>query len=368
MRRALALARRGWGQTAPNPMVGAVVVRGGRIVGEGYHARYGEPHAEVMALEAAGARARGATVYVTLEPCAHWGKTPPCTDALIAAGVAKVVCATRDPNRRAGGGAKRLAAAGISVEFGPGEEAARELNAPFFFAWEHGDRPWVTLKLALSADGAVGRRARPAPRAGGAGRGDRNGAAARGRVRITGEAADRAVHRLRAGSDAVAVGIGTALADDPALTVRQVRQPRVPPARIVFDRSMRLPLDSLLVATAPLVPTVVVAAARRPSREMALFRRGVEVIHSRSLPHALRTLARHDVRALLVEGGPTLAAALLAARLVDRIVIFQSPRRLGPGGIAAFDDASLLDRFRVVARRRLGPDVMTIYDAHASRT
>jgi len=343
MKRALALARRGWGQTAPNPMVGAVVVRAGRIVGEGYHARHGGPHAEVAALTKAGKAARGATVYVTLEPCSHWGKTPPCTDALIAAGVARVVCATRDPSKNAGGGARKLRRAGISVEFGLEAEAARELNAPFYFAHDARGRPLVTVKLALSADGAVGRR----------------GA---GRVRITGAAAEREVHRMRANSDAIAVGVGTALADDPALTVRLSKAARVPPVRVVFDRRARLPLNSSLAATARAIPTVLLAGKPAAARELRLFKAGVEVFRTKSLRHGLQLLAQHEVRSLFVEGGPTVVRALLAARLVDRIVIFQSPRCLGAGAIAAFDDASLLDRYRVVARRRFGPDVMTIYD------
>jgi diaminohydroxyphosphoribosylaminopyrimidine deaminase/5-amino-6-(5-phosphoribosylamino)uracil reductase len=343
MRRALALARRGWGQTAPNPMVGAVVVRGGRVVGEGWHARYGGPHAEVAALAAAGRKARGATVYVTLEPCAHWGKTPPCANALVAAGVARVVCATRDPNRKARGGAAVLRRAGIAVKFGVLEDEARELNAPFYFAHEVGGRPFVTLKLAVSADGGVA-----------TGRGKR--------TRITGPAADREVHRLRAGHDAVGVGIRTALVDDPMLTVRSGRAPRVPPVRVVFDRKVRLPVLSNLAATAPLVPTVVLAAARHPRREVALFAAGVEVLHARSIRAGLQALARHDVRTLLVEGGPTLAKALMDARLVDRIVIFQAPKRLGAGRVAAFDDATLLDSYRVVTRRTVGPDTMTVYD------
>src|SRR5688500_12992862 len=188
MRRALSLARRGLGQTAPNPMVGAVVVRDGEIVGEGWHARFGGPHAEPVALAAAGARARGATVYVTLEPCAHQGKTPPCTHALIAAGVARVVAATADPNPVASGGAAQLRAAGVDYQVGVSEREARELNAPFFFALGS-DRPWVTLKLATSIDGAIT---------------DHRHSSAW----LTGPRARRAVHRLRAGSDAVAVGIG----------------------------------------------------------------------------------------------------------------------------------------------------------------
>jgi diaminohydroxyphosphoribosylaminopyrimidine deaminase/5-amino-6-(5-phosphoribosylamino)uracil reductase len=342
MRRALTLARRGWGRTAPNPMVGAVVVRGGRIVGEGWHARYGGPHAEVMALQRAGASARGATVYVTLEPCNHWGKTPPCVDALIAAKVSRVVCATRDPGKKAGGGANRLRRAGIPVEFGVLEDDALELNAPFYFAARGSKRPWITLKLAISADGSVGRRKK--------------------RIRITGAKADREVHRMRANSDAIAIGIGTALTDDPELTVRLTRSPRVPPVRVVFDRTARLPIRSRLAASAELVPTVVLAKTPGPKRELALYRRGVEVLRIKDLRHALQVLRRHEVRTLLVEAGPTLTRAFLQARVVDRLVIFRSPRRLGAGAIAAFDDASFLERFLVTVRRRFGVDQMTCYE------
>src|SRR5574340_167429 len=224
MAQALRLAERGLYSTSPNPRVGCVLVRDGDAVGEGWHERAGEPHAEVHALREAGEAARGATAYVSLEPCAHHGRTPPCADALIEAGVARVVAATADPNPVAGGGADRLRAAGIRVDVGCEEAAARELNAPFFHAFVS-ERPWVTLKLALSLDGAL--------------------ADAAGRSRwVTGARARRTAHELRAGSDAVAVGIGTVLADDPQLTVRGVRSPRVAPARVVFDRQARLPLDS----------------------------------------------------------------------------------------------------------------------------
>jgi diaminohydroxyphosphoribosylaminopyrimidine deaminase/5-amino-6-(5-phosphoribosylamino)uracil reductase len=184
MRRALDLAARGWGQTAPNPMVGAVVVRDGVVVGEGYHARYGGDHAEIAALRAAGGLARGATVYVSLEPCAHHGKTPPCADALIAAGVARVVAAADDPNAKAGGGADRLRAAGVDVDVGVEEDAARELNAPFFHAFASADRPWVIVKLALSVDGAIADARRSAGW-------------------LTGPEARREAHALRARHDAV---------------------------------------------------------------------------------------------------------------------------------------------------------------------
>ena len=349
MHRALALARRGWGQTAPNPMVGAVVVRSGRVVGKGYHARFGGAHAEVRALKAAGAAARGATLYVTLEPCNHWGKTPPCVDAIIAAGVSRVVCATRDPGKVAGGGARRLRRAGIAVEFGIGADESKELNAAFFFAARGANRPWVTLKLAVSSDGAV---AGP----GGA------------RTQITGPTANRAVHRLRAQADAIAVGLGTVRADDPILTVRLSAAPRVPPIRVVFARRAEIPATSKLVASAATVPTVVMAVHPTPSLELELFNRGVEVLSAATIGKALQLLRRHEVRSLLLEGGPTLAKAFLDARVVDRVVIIRSPRRLGLGAIAAFADASFLDRFSVLERRRLGADEMTIYDPKTRAT
>ena len=247
MRRALDLARGGWGQVAPNPLVGAVVVRDGVVVGEGFHARYGGPHAEPVALAAAGDRALGSTVYVTLEPCAHQGKTPPCVDALVAAGVRRVIAAMRDPNPAAQGGGERLRAAGVDVEFGLLEAEAREMNAAFV----HGlasDLPWVTLKLAVSLDAAI---ADPG-----------------GRQRwLTGAESRAAVHRMRAGADAVAVGIGTVLADDPRLTVRHATAPRVPPLRVVFDRGARLPPTSALGRSARDSPTVVVAAAPPPEQQ-----------------------------------------------------------------------------------------------------
>jgi diaminohydroxyphosphoribosylaminopyrimidine deaminase/5-amino-6-(5-phosphoribosylamino)uracil reductase len=224
MRRALELAEHGWGQTSPNPMVGAVVVRDGAVVGEGGHERFGEAHAEVNALRAAGSRARGATVYVTLEPCAHTGKTPPCTSALIAAQVARVVCAVHDPSPEAAGGIEALRAAGIEVSAGLLEDEAREMNAPFFHSFTS-DRPWVTLKMAITLDAAIA-----------------DGTATTSW--ITNDVSKRFVHRLRAGNDAIAVGMHTIRVDDPQLTVREAEAPRVPPARVVFSRVGRLPLMS----------------------------------------------------------------------------------------------------------------------------
>lgn len=346
MRRALALARRGWGHTAPNPLVGAVVVRDGHIVGEGFHARFGEAHAEVEALRDAGEEARGATVFVTLEPCNHTGKTGPCTDALIAAGIRRVVVAVSDPNAVAGGGAERMRAAGIEVEFGMEAEGARDLNAPFLFAARGASRPWVTLKLALSLDGAIAD-------------------STRAQRWLTGEAARRHVHRIRAAHDAVGVGIGTVLADDPLLTVRHGRRPRVPTTRIVFDREARLPPTSKLASSAHRAPVIVMA--ERPDRERAaaLSWAGVTVHRTEGLADALQIAAKQGVKSLLVEGGAAVASALLQHNLVDRLIIFQSPVMLGRGALPAFADVPPIERLRVVERRVFGDDVMTEYALHS---
>jgi diaminohydroxyphosphoribosylaminopyrimidine deaminase/5-amino-6-(5-phosphoribosylamino)uracil reductase len=346
MRRALTLAEQGWGQTAPNPMVGAVLTTGGEIVGEGYHARYGGPHAEVVALHAAGARARGSTAVVTLEPCAHFGKTPPCVDALIDAGVARVVAAVRDPSPIAHGGLERLRHAGIAVDVGIERESAIELNAPFFHA-HASDRPWVTLKLALSADGAIADVTR--------------------RQRwLTGEESRRYVHHLRAGSDAIGVGIGTVLADDPALTVRDAPPPRVAPRRVIFDSTLRTPLESVVARTARDVPTIIIA--RLPDRERieAMSAAGVRVLVAPNVTSALVDLRAAGVRSLLVEGGARLAGSLLAESLVDRLVIFRSPIRLGEGALDAFafappDAVARIDEAPVLERRAFGDDLMTMH-------
>lgn len=346
MRRALALARRGWGQTAPNPMVGAVVVRDGEVVGEGWHRRWGEAHAEVEALRAAGARARGATLYVSLEPCAHVGKTPPCADAVIAAGISRVVGATEDPTTDARGGFAKLRAAGIAVEQGLEAEAARELNAPFFYA-SHAERPWITLKLALSLDGAIAD-------------------AGRGGGWLTGPRSLREVHRLRAGSGAVAVGVGTAIADDAQLTVRGVPSPRVAPLRVVFDRTARLPLDAALVRTARESPVVVVVERPQPAQAAALEAAGVELLVAPAIDDALAQLRARGVHSLLVEGGARLAGALLERTLVDRLIIFRAPIVLGAGALGGFAHAPAVavrgaPRLHEIARRALGDDLMSVY-------
>jgi len=346
MRRALALAERGWGQTAPNPMVGAVVVRDGIVVGEGWHAHFGGPHAEIEALRAAGERARGATLYVSLEPCNHFGKTPPCTDAILAAGVHRVVAACADPSPIARGGADRLREAGVEVTLGVEEAAARELNAAFFHTLSS-DRPFVQLKLALSLDGALADHSRQPGW-------------------LTGELARREVHRMRAGSDAVAVGIGTALADDPELTVRHAPPPRVAPTRIVFDTSARLPRTSRLAQTASQLPVIVVCWAPEPAHAAALEHTGVTLLHAATSRDALVALRERGVRSLLVEGGAALASAFLQEALVDRLVIFRAPLVLGSGALNAFGSlpptrAGDALRWRLLRTQRFEDDEMSVY-------
>jgi diaminohydroxyphosphoribosylaminopyrimidine deaminase/5-amino-6-(5-phosphoribosylamino)uracil reductase len=353
MRRALGLAREGWGQTAPNPMVGAVVVRDGHVVGEGFHARFGEAHAEVNALRAAGEQARGATLYVTLEPCRHHGKTPPCTDAIVAAGISTVVVAVEDPSAKAGGGAAILRAAGIEVRSGLLRDEARELNTPFFHA-QASDLPWVTIKLAVSMEMAISN--------------------ARGTTTwLTGPEARRWVHMLRAGHDAIAVGVGTVLADDPQLTVRDVRQPRVPLQRVIFDRRLRTPLGSAVVRTASETPSIILTAdsdtadSPRADRTSKLRARGVRVIPATDLRDGLRQLRAAGVHSLLVEGGAAIASAFVTEGFAHRLILLQAPVSLGPGALHAFDGSSpevlaRLERLRVLDSIQLGADRATTYN------
>jgi diaminohydroxyphosphoribosylaminopyrimidine deaminase / 5-amino-6-(5-phosphoribosylamino)uracil reductase len=347
MRRALALAQQGWGQTAPNPMVGAVVVRDGAIVGEGYHARYGEPHAEVVALKAAGDRARGSTLYVTIEPCNHFGKTPPCTEAILEARVQRVVIAAADPTALAGGGARHLADYGVQVDFSVEEAAAIELNAPFFFAAANSKRPWITLKLALSSDDKMNDPS--------------------GQLRWISNALSRNdVQRLRANVEAIAVGLGTVRADEPQLTARGTIRPRVAPMRVVFDRNAETPLESSLVRTAKQTPLVIFAHHPPVARLAALHNAGVDVFEAEDLPAALEALRGFEVHHLMVEGGARLARDFLRQEVVDRLVIFQSPITLGGDALSPFD--GLAGNFRealatkpVMRRAEFGEDVMTVY-------
>ncbi|HEU4763531.1 MAG TPA: bifunctional diaminohydroxyphosphoribosylaminopyrimidine deaminase/5-amino-6-(5-phosphoribosylamino)uracil reductase RibD [Gemmatimonadales bacterium] len=350
MERALGLAWRGWGRVHPNPLVGAVVLRDGEVVGEGWHAEFGGPHAERVALDAAGPAARGATLVVTLEPCAHHGKQPPCTEAIAAAGIARVVVAAADPNPAADGGTEWLRARGIAVEFGPGAVEACRQNAAFRHRFREPKRPFVALKLATSLDGAIadaGRRSRW----------------------ISGDAARDYVHWLRAGFDAVAVGGATARADDPSLTVRGSVTPRVAPRRVVFDRTLDLPDRLTLVRTATAPRTIVLAdpAAVR-ERGRAALDRGLAVAGAMSLAEGLRWLREQEgVLSVLVEGGGRLAGALLAAGLVDRLYWIQAPVWLGAGAVPAFPGLPGLQlgtspRWHVVERRALGEDTLLVVD------
>ncbi len=333
MQHALSLATRGWGRVSPNPLVGTVLLHEGAIVGEGWHAEYGGPHAERMALDQAGPRARGATAVVTLEPCAQEGKQPPCAPALVSAGVRRVVVAVPDPNPGARGGAALLRAAGIEVEVGLlGPEAAR-LNAPFFHRFTNADRPWVALKLATSTDNAIAR-------------------ADRRRRQLSGPEAQAWVHWLRAGFDAIGVGGATAMADDPALTVRGALVPRIPPTRVVFAGRTTLPPDlRLMREQAP--PVVVLQGA---AGDESALRAG------------LRTLrVAGNIGSLLVEGGGRLAAALVRAGLVDRFYWIRTPHRLGAEAVPAFPGLVgapelLPGRWVETERKSLGEDTLHVME------
>ena len=355
MRAALALAARGLGRTWPNPAVGCVLVRDGRVVGRGWTQPGGRPHAETEALARAGNAARGATAYVSLEPCAHTGKTPPCADALIAAGIARVVAAVEDPDPRVSGrGLAMLRAAGIRVDVGPCAEEAAELNAGFFLRIKQG-RPLVSLKLATSLDGRIATRT-----------GDSRW--------ITGEAARRRGHGLRAAHDAILVGTGTALADDPELTCRLPGLGERSPVRVVLDRRLRLPATAKLLATAHAVPTwVITADAGDPVRRQALEGMGVQVIQAPadsdgrlSLSAGLRALGDRGITRLLVEGGSTLSASLLRQDLVDRLYWFRAAAVIGGDGVAAaaslgverLVDAKLFAR---IETETLGADMLETY-------
>jgi len=326
---ALTLGRRGLGRTWPNPAVGAVIVKDGIIVGRGWTQPGGRPHAEVEALRRAGEAARGATLYVTLEPCSHYGKSPPCADAIVAVGLARVVSAIEDPNPEvAGQGHARLRSAGIAVNVGIGADAACHDHAGHITRMRYG-RPHVMLKLAISADGKVG-------------------AAGRTPVAITGPEARDRVHLLRAQSDAIMVGIGTALADDPLLTCRLPGMEKDSPVRIVLDTTLRLPRASRLVQTAREVPVWVVAGAGAPrAAEEALAADGVVVLRAPELGDGLaiaatlKLIAERGITRLMVEGGPTLAAAFVAAELVDEAVLFHAPTIVGADGIDVLDGTPL---------------------------
>ena len=352
---ALALGRRGLGRTWPNPAVGAAIVKDGIIVGRGWTQPGGRPHAEIEALRRAGEAARGATLYVTLEPCSHYGKSPPCADAIIAGGVSRVVSALEDPNPEvAGAGHARLRAAGIAVDIGVGADEARHDHAGHIRRMRDG-RPHVILKLAVSADGKAG-------------------APGRKPLAITGEAARDRVHLLRAQSDAIMVGIGTALADDPMLTCRLPGMEKYSPVRVVLDSALRLPPGSRLARSARDVPVWVVTGGEASrAAENALLREGVTVLRAAQsdgrldLAAVLKLMGARGVTRLMVEGGPTLGAALLAADLIDEAVLFQSSKVVGTDGVDALDGLPLTvltqsPRLKCVMSEPVGADTRLVFE------
>ena len=356
MKMALQLAQRGLGDVWPNPAVGCVIVDdSGRIAGRGWTQRGGRPHAETEALAQAGTGARGATAYVTLEPCSHQGVTGPCASALIDAGVARVVSALEDPDPRVSGrGHAMVRAAGVDVVTGMMAKDARVANAGFLSRVQRG-RPVVTLKLATTLDGKI--------------------ALASGESRwITNEASRRAAHILRSRHDAIMVGIGTALADDPELTCRVAGIQRNRLVRIVADADARLPLSSKLASSANEIAVWLLCAADADSaRQAALAKAGVRLLHvprvagGVDLERALKALGDEGLTRVLVEGGATLAAGLLKAHLVDQIAQFRAPAAIGGDGLGAIGALGLsglkeMPRFRPVETLRLVEDVLETYE------
>ncbi len=352
MQLSLSLGRRGLGRTWPNPAVGAVIVNNGEIVGRGWTQAGGRPHAEVEALRRAGELARGATLYVTLEPCSHHGKSPPCADAVIASRIARVVSAMEDPNPEvAGSGHARLRDAGISVDVGIEAAAARRDHAGHIRRMRD-SRPEIMLKLAISADGKA------------AGAGGK-------RVAITGEAVRNHVHLLRAQSDAIVIGIGTALADDPILTCRLPGMAKMSPIRVVLDAGLRLPMQSRLAASAGETPLWIIAGKDAPAAsETAVRERGGEVLRITEkqgrldLREAVKLLGTRGITRLMVEGGPTVASALIEADLIDEAVLFHSPLVIGKDGVPALEPrtAQLLNQhLERIASEPIGPDRQDTY-------
>ncbi len=359
MRAALALARRHVGETWPNPSVGCVIVKDGRVVGRATTAPSGRPHAEPQALAMAGEQARGATAYVTLEPCCFHGRTPPCTEALIAAGIARVVIGARDPDPRVNGaGLERLREAGIEVVLGVLAGEAEAVAAGLYTRIRLG-RPYVTLKLASTLDGRIATHAGESQW-------------------ITGADARRAAHALRGRNDAVLVGIGTARADNPALTCRIPGFKATPSVRVVADSHLRLSLTSELVASAHDAPTwILTRADADAARAEALRQAGVTLLPVAAatpgidLVEGLQTLAEQGITRLLVEGGAGIAAALLHADLVDAVAWFHAPAVMGGDGLpaaASFGTAHLADlrRFRRTAMRPVGEDMFSEYVRRAA--
>ncbi|MFN8059383.1 MAG: bifunctional diaminohydroxyphosphoribosylaminopyrimidine deaminase/5-amino-6-(5-phosphoribosylamino)uracil reductase RibD [Vicinamibacterales bacterium] len=354
MCRALQIAARGRGQTTPNPMVGAIVADGdGAIVATGYHARAGDAHAEIVALMGAGARARGATLYCTLEPCCHHGRTGPCVEAIVQAGIVRVVAPTEDPNPLvSGGGVRYLRAHGVRVDLGVCEAEARRLNEAFFTSVVRG-RPFVIAKVATSLDGRI--------------------ASAPGhRTRLSSAPVNRLMQRQRAEVDAVGVGVGTVLADDPALTVREVFRRR-PLVRVVFDSGLRTPTDARVLDAGDRGPCLIVsteeAVRARPGVADALTRRGATIVTppTRDIASALGALQRFDVQTLLLEGGAALHRSAFMAGVVDKVQMVVCDRILGPDAVPwvdveTFATTDLIDRTTQV----WGPDL--VIEGYVHRT
>ena len=350
---AFTLGRRGLGNTWPNPSVGAVIVKDGVIVGRGWTQAGGRPHAEVEALRHAKKAAQGATMYVTLEPCSHQGKTPPCADAIIKAGIARVVSALEDPNPEvAGKGHAKLRDKGVAVDVGLGEDEARRVHAGHIMRVTSG-RPYVLLKLAVSADGKAG-------------------LAGRKPAAITGEAARTRVFQMRAASDAILVGIGTVLSDNPQLSCRLPGMFERSPVRVVLDATLKLPLATSVVATVRETPTWVFTS-RKPSAiaEEILQQKGCKVFRvgdvdgRLDLEEVLKVLAEQGITRLMVEGGPKIAGAFAAAGLVDELALLRGEKNIGAGGIDPLDGMPLdgfTGQLQARGREKLGPDTLEIFE------
>ena len=354
---AASLAGRGWGQVHPNPMVGCLLIREGVRVGEGWHEKYGGPHAEVNAIRSAGDAAHGATAYVSLEPCSHHGQTPPCAGALLEAGVARVVFGAAEPGDETGGGGELLAQAGVEV-VGPAADVRtfRDVDPVFFYTTRY-RRPYLALKLAVSLDGRIAAQAGE-------------------RTPLTGDEANREVHRLRSGFDAVLVGGETARVDDPLLTVRYGMDPRIPPTRIVLDPSAALSPDASLFRTESEAPVLIFATVAASTERVDTLRDAgaqVEMVPQgdggANLKKMLERCWSLGIRSVFCEGGGRLATALSREELARRLYLFQAPLTLGPQGVPAFgggdstpEDLGWSSRGEPV---RFGPDVLLTYERAA---
>ena len=360
---AASLAGRGWGRVHPNPMVGCVLTRDGERVGEGWHEEYGGPHAEVNAIRSAGDTTRGATAYVSLEPCSHHGKTPPCSEVLLKAGVTRVVFGASDPGDETGGGGELLAQAGVEV-VGPSADVGtfQDVDPVFFYTMRY-RRPYLALKLAVSLDGRIAARAGE-------------------RTPLTGEEANREVHRLRSGFDAVLVGGETARVDDPLLTVRYGMDPRIPPTRIVLDPSAALSPDASLLGTESEAPVLIFATEAALAERVDTLRDAgaqVEIVPQvkpvpqgdggANLEKMLERCWSLGIRSVFCEGGGRLATALTREELARRLYLFQAPLTLGSQGVPAFGEGGSTPEGLGWSSRgepiRFGPDVLLTYDREA---